>query len=52
MVKIVVSSGMRDRTFVGNSIDWSMASNGVIKTRVKGKEIIIPLYSILYIESD
>jgi hypothetical protein len=34
------------------SIDWSSAAEGYVRTVAKGKELIIPLSSILYVESD
>ena len=44
--------GTLDKTFQAANIDWSTASEGYIKAQVKGKELAIPLTSILYVESD
>jgi len=55
MPKIVmVPSGLGtlDKTFHATEIDWSTASDGYVKARTTDKELIIPLSSILYVESD
>jgi hypothetical protein len=52
MPKIVLASGLVDKTFHVAEIDWSNASAGYIKTSANGKELTIPLNSILYVESD
>jgi hypothetical protein len=51
MPKIVLASGLVDKTFHVAEIDWSNASAGYIKTNANGKELTIPLSSILYVES-
>ena len=52
MPKIILASGLLDKSFHVAEIDWSTASEGYIKTNANGKELVIPLTSILYVESD
>jgi len=52
IVMVPAGLGTLDKTFHVDSIDWSTASNGYVKTHVNGKELTIPLSSILYVESD
>jgi hypothetical protein len=52
IVMVPAGLGTLDKSFQATEIDWSKASEGYIKARAKGKELIIPLSSILYVESD
>ena len=52
IVMVPAGLGSLDKTFQVTSIDWSTASNGYVKTNSHGKELTIPLSSILYVESD
>jgi hypothetical protein len=52
MPTIFLASGLIDKSFHVSEIDWSNAPAGYIKTSANGKELIIPLASILYVESD
>jgi hypothetical protein len=52
IVLVPAGLGTLDKTFHVAEIDWSTASDGYIKTKINGKELTIPLTSILYVESD
>ena len=52
IVLVPAGLGTLDKSFHVDSIDWSTASDGHIKTHAKGKDLAIPLSSILYVESD
>jgi hypothetical protein len=52
IVLVPAGLGTLDKSFQVAEIDWSNASEGFIKTTAKGKKLIIPLTSILYVESD
>ena len=52
VVLIPAGLGTLDKSFHVAEIDWSNASEGFIKTAANGKKLIIPLTSILYVESD
>lgn len=52
IVMVPAGLGTLDKTFSAASIDWSTAASGYIKTRANGKDLTIPLSSILYVESD
>jgi hypothetical protein len=55
MPKIVLlpaGLGTLDKSFQVDTVDWSTASSGYIRAKIKGKELTIPMTSILYVESD
>ena len=52
IVLVPAGLGTLDKTFHVAEIDWSTAPNGYIKAEANGKELTIPLSSILYVESD
>lgn len=52
IVLVPAGLGTLDKSFQVDAIDWSTASSGYIRTKAKGKELTIPLTSILYVESD
>jgi hypothetical protein len=52
IVMVPAGLGSLDKSFQATDIDMSKASEGYIKARANGKELILPLSSILYIESD
>ncbi len=52
IVMVPAGAGTIDKTFHVDAIDWSTASQGFVKTHAKGKDLVIPLSSILYVEAD
>ncbi len=52
VVLVPAGLGTLDKSFHVKEIDWSRASEGYIRTKAGGKELTIPLSSILYVESD
>ncbi|MDA4125175.1 MAG: hypothetical protein OK438_07005 [Thaumarchaeota archaeon] len=52
IVLVPAGLGTLDKSFQVKTIDWSKSSEGYIKTSANGKELTIPLSSILYVESD
>jgi hypothetical protein len=52
IVLLPAGLGTLDKTFHVAAIDWSTSSSGYIKVQANGKELTIPLSSILYVESD
>jgi hypothetical protein len=52
IVLIPAGLGTLDKSFHVASVDWSTASDGYIRAQANGRELSIPLTSILYIESD
>ncbi len=52
IVLIPAGLGTLDKSFRVKEVDWSNAADGYIKAQKDGKELTIPLSSILYVESD
>jgi hypothetical protein len=52
IVLVPAGLGTLDKSFQATEVDWSKASEGYIRAKANGRELTIPLSSILYVESD